>query len=100
MPILGKDGRYADEAIALLLQGVEAHGVPKWEYQVRLFGGSNMFGTIASGISIGLKNINAARSLIDAHGFKVSGEHLGGVGHRRIEFEVWSGDVRVKYLTV
>jgi chemotaxis protein CheD len=100
MPILGKDGRYADEAIALLLQGVEAHGAPRLEYQVRLIGGSNMFGYLASGISIGLKNINAARSLIDAHGFNITGEHLGGVGHRSIEFEVWSGYVWVKHLTV
>jgi chemotaxis protein CheD len=100
MPSLGLDGRYADEAMVLLLDSVETHGAPRREYQVKLFGGSNMFGNTASGASVGLKNINAARRLIDTHGFKLTGEHLGGGGHRNIVFEVWSGDVWMKHVSV
>jgi chemotaxis protein CheD len=96
---LGMDGRYADEAMALLLQGVKAYSAPRSEYQVKLFGGSNMFGNVATDISVGMKNINAARRLIDIHGFKVSSEHLGGGGHRNIVFEVWSGDVWMKHVS-
>lgn len=37
------DGRYADDAIQLLLQEVKASGTRPSEYEVKLFGGGNMF---------------------------------------------------------
>src|SRR5437867_1676153 len=37
------DGRYADEAIALLLKEIDATGASHREFQVKLFGGGNMF---------------------------------------------------------
>lgn len=96
------DGRYADEAIALLLQEIDAVGVSHKEYQVKLFGGGNMFpGTHKSmGPHIGLKNVEAARRLVEKHGFSCIAEHLGDVGHRNIIFNIWNGDVLMKHLKV
>lgn len=37
------DGRYADEALQLLLQAASAAGTRAEEYQAKLFGGGNMF---------------------------------------------------------
>lgn len=37
------DGRYADEALQLLLQAAAAAGTEAGEYQAKLFGGGNMF---------------------------------------------------------
>ena len=97
------DGRYADEAMALLMQDIDALGAPREQYQVKVFGGGDMFGHRAGSggfINIGLKNIRAARHLIKTHGFQISSEHLGGDGHRVVVFEVWSGEVKVKYVPI
>jgi chemotaxis protein CheD len=93
------DGRYGDEALALLLRDIDAQGAPRQEYQVKIFGGGRMFGDISSVFSsVGLRNAHAARDLIAAHGFEITCEHLGGGGHRSLIFEVWSGDVWMKHV--
>lgn len=97
------DGRYADEAMALLMQDIDALGAPREQYQVKVFGGGDMFANKPRDenfINIGLKNILAARSLITTHGFQLTSEHLGGDGHRVVVFEVWSGEVKMKYVPV
>jgi chemotaxis protein CheD len=93
------DGRYADEALALLLRDIDVQGAPRREYQVKIFGGGRMFGDTNSVFSsVGLRNAHAARDLIAAHGFEITCEHLGGGGHRSLIFEVWSGDVWMKHV--
>ncbi len=37
------DGRYADEAIQLFINEISKHPAPIHEYEVKLFGGGNMF---------------------------------------------------------
>jgi chemotaxis protein CheD len=95
------DGRYADEAITLLMQHIDDVGAPREQYQVKVFGGGDMFGYKANGrnfINIGIKNIRAARSLIRMHGFQITSEHLGGDGHRVVMFDICSGEVNIKYV--
>lgn len=94
----GLDGRYADEAIALLLKDINAAGVPHREFEVKLFGGGNMFPERSNPVShVGLKNVEMARQLVIKHGFNCVAEHLGGDGHRNVIFDVWSGHVWVKH---
>ena len=92
------DGRYADEAIEWLMGEVKRHGSHPREYQVKMFGGGNMFpGTYPKDTQhVGEKNIDVGRLLLKLHGFTVSVEALGGAGHRTIIFEINSGDVWVK----
>jgi chemotaxis protein CheD len=93
------DGRYADEALAILLRDIDARGVPRDEYQVKIFGGGQMFGDTGTVFSsLGLRNTHAARDLIIANSFEITCEHLGGTGHRSLIFEVWSGDVWMKHV--
>lgn len=96
------DGRYADEAMALLLKRMDKLGAPHQDYQVKLFGGGNMFPHMepAAVSRIGLQNVQAARRLTKKHGFTCVAEHLGGIGHRNVIFEVWSGEVWVKHTDV
>jgi chemotaxis protein CheD len=97
------DGRYADEAIALLLGHIERQGRPRQEYQVKLFGGGDMFPHKAGNSTlsgIGKRNICAARGLIAEHGLKVDKQHLGGHGHRVVSFDVASGEVLLKHMPV
>lgn len=94
------DGRYADEAIAMLAKEIDATGIPHREYQVKLFGGGNMFpGRSNVENHVGFKNVEMARNLVAKHDFNCVAEHLGGIGHRNIIFEVWNGQVWVKHAT-
>lgn len=96
------DGRYAEDAIALFLKEIRAEGTRPAEYQVKLFGGGNMFLEANKRIKddcrdVPCRNRSIARQLIHQHGFVIASEHMGGFGHRQIMFDVWSGNVWVKH---
>ena len=93
------DGRYADEAMELMLRDIMQAGTLPREYQVKLFGGGHMFSghQAVSEDHVGAKNVEMARVLMKRHGFSSCAEHLGGVGHRNIIFDIWSGDVWVRH---
>lgn len=94
------NGCYADEAVELLLREIRAAGTRPQEYQVKMFGGGNMFPNMASSRSCGdvsFKNIRAGRELVRQHGFAVTSQHMGGAGHRTIIFDISSGDVWLKH---
>lgn len=93
------DGRYADEAMELMLREIRNAGTWPNEYQVKLFGGGHMFSAhqAVRDDHVGAKNVEMARILIKQHGFSSCAEHLGGVGHRNIFFDVWSGHVWVRH---
>lgn len=93
------DGRYADEAMALLLREIETVGAPHREYHVKVFGGGDMFANTpkVAASHVGQRNVEAARCLVKEHGFSCVAEHLGGTGHRNVIFDIWSGHVWVKH---
>lgn len=93
------DGRYADEALELMLRGIQNAGTCPKEYQVKLFGGGHMFSAhqAVSEDHVGAKNVEMARVLMKRHGFASCAEHLGGIGHRNIFFDIWSGHVWVRH---
>lgn len=92
------DGKYADEAFWLLLREVERSGTALHEYEVKLFGGGNMFPSSRRCRTdhIGLKNAQFGKHLVNRHGLRVKAENLGGIGHRTVIFDIWSGHVWVK----
>lgn len=93
-------GKYADEALQLLLQEVVRSRTRPEEYEVKLFGGGNMFASSrdqqAGCKNVSCRNVEAGRQLVAQHGFRIKAESLGGNGHRQIVFDVGSGDVWVK----
>lgn len=98
---LSLDGRYADEAIEILMNEIRTAGAPHGEYQVKLFGGGNMFPDRSNPVgNIGIKNVEIARQLVLRHGFNCVAEHLGGDGHRNVIFDIWSGHVWVKHAAI
>jgi len=88
------DGKYADEAMELLTREIEKEGTRPGEYVAKVFGGGSMLDL--DGIGISKLNVETARQLIKQHGFHMEGECLGGVGHRNIVFDLWSGEVWLK----
>lgn len=93
------DGKYADEALELLLDDIRRVGTTPGEYQIKLFGGGNMFpgNDKQHARHVGFKNIEAARVLLKQHGLAIHAEHLGGEGHRNVLFDLWSGHVWMKH---
>lgn len=94
------DGKYADEALRLLLREIASAGGNPREYEVKLFGGGNMFvhrkTSTNRGINVADDNVVAGRELLARYGFAILAEHLGGHGHRQVIFEVSTGDVWVR----
>lgn len=95
------DGKYADEALALMLSEIKRSGTRAREYQVKLFGGGDMFPASKKlrEQHVGFKNVEAGRELLIRHGLKIQAEHLGGDGHRNLIFDIWSGHVWMKHQT-
>lgn len=93
------DGRYADEALEVMLRHMRAWATDPHAYTVKLIGGGNMFPGVhpLTQDGIGVRNIEAARALIAQHGFQCVHEHLDGAGHRNVSFDVRSGEVRVRF---
>lgn len=95
----GLDGRYADEALLLLLKEILRTNTNPYEYQVKLFGGGNMLvgaQNTRGNPSVADRNIQKGRELLLQHGFTALAEQLGGDGHREIIFDISSGDVWVR----
>lgn len=100
------DGKYADEALFLLIGQLTRAGTRLQDYEVKMFGGGNMFPralphpTRCSRDHVGRKNALAGRELVRRHGLQAKGEDLEGAGHRNIIFDLWSGEVWVKHVTL
>ncbi|MCS6983873.1 MAG: chemotaxis protein CheD [Leptospiraceae bacterium] len=108
LPTRGKEtstdelsARYLDEAFELFLKEIRKIPANPADFQVKLFGGGDMFRHITkSGLNIGEKNIQMAHKLIAQHGFQLVAEHVGGSGHRNIIFDLWSGDVWLRHAPI
>lgn len=89
------DARYGEEAMWLMARELGRAGVALSECQGKIFGGGDMFPTQvrSSGIHVGKKNGETARSLLHSYGVSILSESLFGIGHRQIIFDVSSGDV-------
>ncbi len=94
------DGRYADEAVSLLLEEIERRETHPQEYELKLFGGGDQFATsiIDPALSVSTRNVETGQRLLSEHGFSVKALHLGGVGHRRLIFEIATGQVWVRHV--
>ena len=93
------DGRYAEEAMQMFLRQAARHGTLPQEYQVKLFGGGNMFieqQTLTT-MNVAIKNIKGAWQLTQHLGLTIKAHHLGHAGHRSLIFELASGNVWVRH---
>jgi chemotaxis protein CheD len=93
------DGRYGGESLLMFFREAARAGTHPKEYQLKLFGGGNMFPGLSmrEALQVGMRNVECVRELLAAHGLKVHSEHTGGSGHRTVMFDIWSGDVWLKH---
>jgi len=104
------DGRYAEEAVELLLREIAKVDTRPSEYEVKMFGGGNMFQQCiesgakkiarvwkGDGMGVAQRNIEIGRALLARHGFHVKTENVGGNDRRHLIFDVWSGHVWMRH---
>lgn len=93
------DGRYGDEAVALLLRHVSTSGTAPGDFDVALLGGGNQFhgAGAAATIDVAERNVAAVRALLAAAGFVVGPEHVGGSGPRRVVLDLTDGSLTVTH---
>lgn len=91
------DGRYGDEAMALMLAAIGKTDTLTSDYEVKVFGGGQMYPASSHTEPIAQRNITAALHLLAEAGLSIQGMHIGESGHRKILFELTTGDVWVKY---
>ena len=92
------DGRYADDAFALFDRAIERNGTTASQYVAKVFGGGNMFPAIdTSTMDVGAKNLAAVHQLLAERRLKPVVEHVGGAGHRKLIFDLASGDVWMSF---
>ncbi|MEN9396025.1 MAG: hypothetical protein RLZ81_555 [Pseudomonadota bacterium] len=93
------DGRYADEAIQMMLGEIRRTGSRARDFHIKLFGGGNMFPGTTKPCEgqVGTKNVQAVRLLLARHDLEISAEHLGGAGHRNLIFDVGTGHVWMRH---
>jgi chemotaxis protein CheD len=93
------DARYGEDALAMMVEGLARRGVSARQCVARIFGGGDMFphqmrpprATLAG--DVGRRNGEAARAMLQQLGVTVASESLFGAGHRRIAFDIASGEV-------
>jgi chemotaxis protein CheD len=86
------DPRYMDEALNILDEKAAIQGLALHQFEVRVFGGGDMFGG-QSRITVGQQNIEAARCELKARRIHIQAEHVGGLGHRKLAFDLWDGRI-------
>lgn len=92
-------GRYADDAIGMLLDGVAAASTQPQDYQVKIFGGGSQFAVApGSPVDVAAWNVDAGLVLLEQHGLRISAMHLGGVGHRQVVLDLAGGDVWMRHV--
>jgi len=94
------DGKYADEAMEILIRHALANGTLPEEYQVKLFGGGEMFPAHRHDPhmqNVADSNVHAALALAEQHRLKLMAQDLGSTGHRSIIFDLWDGNVWVRH---
>jgi len=93
------DGRYGNEAILMLVRDAVAAGTDPAEYRFKVFGGGNMFPSLAppNARDVGNKNVAFALRMLAELGLEIDSCHVGDSGHRNVIFDIWSGDVWLRH---
>lgn len=94
---LTNPGRFASEAVPLLVEAMRAQG-GRPPYVARLAGGAALFGAMLGSPAgqMGERNIRAARAALEIAGLSIAAEETGGKAGRSVSLDVATGELTVK----
>jgi len=91
------NGRYAEDALEMFMHEINRRKTQVSDYHAKFFGGGNMFPMLMKSqeTNVGQRNLDIGKKLLLDKGFKIYSSHAGGIGYRRIVFEINTGNVWV-----
>lgn len=100
MPLWNGSGlatpKYGNIAIEKLIDQMTALGSRRNKMIAKVFGGADQLGN--KSFKIGERNTNMAREIISEHGIIIAASSVGGRSGRKIIFNTYTGEVRLKYV--
>jgi chemotaxis protein CheD len=91
------DGRYGDEALAMLVEAIERAGTRPQDYESHLYGGADtMPDQVGIKFNIGERNIEQGWSLIDHYGFTLQAIDVGDHIPRTVLLNLKDGRVEMR----
>jgi chemotaxis protein CheD len=94
----GKDGKYVSDAIANMLEEIEAVGGARIRLKAKIVGGAEMFSVFSrnpNSPGIGQENIRVARQKLAALRIPIVAEEVGGSIGRAVNFNLENGILSV-----
>lgn len=91
-------GKYARDVIPIIADRFANQGLDPKAFEVKMFGGSNMFPNLTMGeaLHVGAKNIQMGIARLTEAGFAIHSFDLAGATNRTVIFDVSNGDVWVR----
>lgn len=89
--------RYLDRAVFHMVEQLKGLGIRPGEVEAKAFGGAEVLGG-QTRISVGRRNIEAARAALDRAELRLTAFDLGGGQGRKLFFQTDTGEVFVKRL--
>ena len=104
LPSRGKNqqlssGHFADEAMELFKEQLRKTGTTASQYEVKLFGGGNMFKALGqenNTLNVAKNNVLMGVELLRRNGFAIKAQDVGGDVYRTVYLDLWSGDAWVR----
>ena len=93
--------KYIDCSIKRMIKKFDALGINRGDIQVKIFGGSDMFGSSSTDVrskTIGMENVMVAKTIIEKAGLRVVAFDTRGNRGRKILFFPHTGEVFLKRL--
>jgi chemotaxis protein CheD len=91
------DGRYGDEAMAMLVQALKAQGTRPAEYQAHLYGGADTLPEhLKTQLNVGERNIEMGWNAIEAQGFQLMSVDVGDHVPRHVTLDLLKGEVSMR----
>ena len=88
--------KYANSAVDMLIEEIEAAGGVKEHLVAKLVGGAHMFSLLEGDkFGIGWENIESARERLNFHGITIETEVVGGTAGRNVRFDCATGIVEI-----
>jgi chemotaxis protein CheD len=93
-------GKFADTAVAAMVQKMEARGIGPPQLIGKIAGGADMFAGQfrGTGRRIGARNILSTRKALDTFGIRLLAQDVGGTAGRTVEFIAETGLFTVRTL--
>lgn len=87
--------RYGSYAMEYLINSILSKGGKKNNLEFKLFGGGNILGSV---VSMGPHNVSFIKAYMEAEGYDIAAESLGGVYPIILNYNPFTGKAKVKRL--